>query len=88
MSDIDAAADSLKVLDPKWPIREADIDQAALGRTPGAANEQKARRGQGKTRGSVGYNLEPRLAQRAGLFEDADTRAALSTNPRPCKCVC
>ena len=30
-SDIDTAvADSLKVLDPKWPIREADIDQAGL----------------------------------------------------------
>jgi len=26
VSDIDtAAADSLKVLDPKWPIREADV---------------------------------------------------------------
>jgi len=25
VSDIDAAADSLKVLDPKWPIREADM---------------------------------------------------------------
>ena len=31
MSDIDtAAADSLKVLDPKRPIREADIDQVAV----------------------------------------------------------
>ena len=31
VSDIDtAAADSLKVLDPKRPIREADIDQVAV----------------------------------------------------------
>jgi hypothetical protein len=30
VSDIDiAVVDSLKVLDPKRPIREADIDQAA-----------------------------------------------------------
>jgi hypothetical protein len=30
VSDIDtAAADSLKVLDPKWPIREADIQLQA-----------------------------------------------------------
>jgi hypothetical protein len=30
-SDIDTAqVNSLKVLDPEWPIREADIDQAAL----------------------------------------------------------
>ena len=29
MSDIDTVVvDSLKVLDPKWPIREADIDVA------------------------------------------------------------
>jgi hypothetical protein len=29
VSDIDTvAADSLKVLDPKWPIREADIRSA------------------------------------------------------------
>ena len=34
MSDIDtAAADSLKVLDPKRPIREADIDSRALSAT-------------------------------------------------------
>ncbi len=34
VSDIDtAAADSLKVLDPKRPIREADIGQ--VNRTPG-----------------------------------------------------
>jgi hypothetical protein len=31
VSDIDtAAADSLKALDPKRPIREADIEQALL----------------------------------------------------------
>ncbi len=31
VSDIDTvAADSLKVLDPKWPIREADIAQTPL----------------------------------------------------------
>ena len=31
MSDIDtAAADSLKVLDPERPIREADIEQVAV----------------------------------------------------------
>ena len=30
-SDIETAeVDSLKVLDPEWPIREADIDHAAL----------------------------------------------------------
>ena len=30
-NDIDTAvADSLKALDPKWPIREADIDQLPL----------------------------------------------------------
>ena len=29
VSDIDAAADSLKVLDPNWPIREADINSVA-----------------------------------------------------------
>jgi hypothetical protein len=31
VSDVDtAAADSLKVLDPERPIREADIDQVAV----------------------------------------------------------
>ena len=30
-SDIDTAVDSLKVLDPKWPIREADIDPSDRG---------------------------------------------------------
>jgi hypothetical protein len=30
VSDIDTVVvDSLKALDPEWPIREADIDQAA-----------------------------------------------------------
>ena len=30
MSDIDTGVvDSLKALDPEWPIREADIEQAA-----------------------------------------------------------
>jgi len=30
VSDIDtAAADSLKVLDPKWPIREAEVTRKA-----------------------------------------------------------
>jgi hypothetical protein len=30
VSDIDTAVvDSLKALDPEWPIREADIDQNA-----------------------------------------------------------
>ena len=30
MSDIDTAAvDSLKALDPEWPIREADMDRRA-----------------------------------------------------------
>ncbi len=33
VSDIDtAAASSLKVLDPKRPIREADIEQGSLGK--------------------------------------------------------
>jgi hypothetical protein len=49
VSDIDtAAADGLKVLDPKWPIREADIGQRTI--TPqhratavGAANDMAAR---------------------------------------------
>jgi hypothetical protein len=32
-SDIDiAAVDSLKALDPKWPIREADMDRSAFYR--------------------------------------------------------
>jgi hypothetical protein len=36
VSDIDtAAADSLKVLDPKRPIREADIAAVRLGVTNG-----------------------------------------------------
>ena len=31
MSDIDTAeVDSLKALDPEWPIREADIDRAEI----------------------------------------------------------
>ena len=31
VSDIDTVVvDSLKALDPEWPIREADIDQPAL----------------------------------------------------------
>ena len=31
MSDIDiAVADSLKVLDLKWPIREADVSEGSL----------------------------------------------------------
>jgi hypothetical protein len=35
VSDIDtAAADSLKVLDPKRPIREADIDEGTLSFRP------------------------------------------------------
>jgi hypothetical protein len=34
VSDIDTVAvDSLKALDPKWPIREADIDEPA--KSPG-----------------------------------------------------
>ena len=35
MSDIDAAAaDGLKVLDPKRPIREADIDEPSKALVP------------------------------------------------------
>ena len=41
-SDIDiAAVDSLKALDPKWPIREADIAQCSrhVSKVPDSGNE-------------------------------------------------
>ena len=46
MSDIDTGVvDSLKALDPEWPIREADIEQAAsvivLGAKRGASLRQR-----------------------------------------------
>jgi hypothetical protein len=41
VSDIDtAAADGLKVLDPKWPIREADMNRPLR---PGQLVENEAR---------------------------------------------
>jgi hypothetical protein len=40
VSDIDiAVVDSLKALDPKWPIREADIAQLDKFKEPNGLNE-------------------------------------------------
>jgi hypothetical protein len=42
VSDIDtAAADSLKALDPEWPIREADMAGPAAGLTRSRMTQQR-----------------------------------------------
>jgi hypothetical protein len=39
VSDIDTTVvDSLEALDPEWPIREADLDPAANGKTESCHN--------------------------------------------------